>query len=296
MVDRRAAALAAGQFGVVTYAQLLACGLTRHRVEQRVRARQLQRLWRGVYAFGHRELTARGMLLAAVLACGPGARLSHRLAAHHSELLAFGPANIDVTVPTKGGRPRRQGINLHCCRFLDPRDLMNKDGIPITTPARTLVDLSGIVPARQLERAFEQARIRRLIRPGELEDALGRAAGRNTRALRMLLDAEKNSTTFTRSDLEERFLALIRSAGLPEPEVNARLHGYEVDFLWREQRRVIEVDGYAYHSTRQAANRDRRKDNDLELAGFPVTRFTGDQVMSEPHETLERARRVVLGQ
>jgi very-short-patch-repair endonuclease len=296
LVDRRAAAVAARQFGVVTYAQLLECGLTRHRVEQRVRARQLQRLWRGVYAFGHRELTARGRLLAAVFACGPGARLSHRSAAHHSELLATSPANIDVTVETRGGRPRRRGITIHCCRSIDPRDVMVMDGIPITTPARTLIDLSGVVPARQLEKAFEQARIRRLIRPGELEDALARAAGRNTRALRMLLDAEKESTTLTRSELEERFLALIRSGGLPEPEVNARLHGYEVDFLWREQRRVVEVDGYAYHWTRQAANRDRRKDNDLELAGFPVTRFTGDQITREPHETLERARRVVLGQ
>jgi very-short-patch-repair endonuclease len=191
---------------------------------------------------------------------------------------------------------QRPGIHLHCVRRLDPEDVTIKDGIPITTVARTLIDLDAAVPDRQLERALEQAYIRRLLPSGALEDALERGRGRKTGALRRLMAAEHRTATVTRSELEERFLALIRSSELPDPEVNVRLCGYEVDFLWRAQRRVIEVDGHAYHSTRQAASRDRRKDNDLEMAGFRVTRFTSDQVMHDPQDTLRRARRVVLGQ
>jgi very-short-patch-repair endonuclease len=97
----------------------------------------------------------------------------------------------------------------------------------------------------------------------------------------------------TRSELEERFLALVRKAGLPEPRVNARLHGYEVDFLWIAERRVIEVDGHAFHSTPQAVTRDRRKDSDLELAGFRVTRFTAHQILHDPEDTLRRARSIL---
>jgi very-short-patch-repair endonuclease len=214
----------------------------------------------------------------------------------HWELLAYSRAAIDVTVPARGTRGKRPGITVHYSRGLDPADVTHHKGIPTTTPARTLVDLCAVVPARQLERAYEQAEIQRLTTFNAVVEALERAPGRKTLPLRRLLDVERRTSTITRSVLEERFLALVRCGGLPEPEVNARLHGYEVDFLWRELRRVIEVDGYAFHSTRQAATRDRRKDNDLELAGFPVTRFTSDQVMHAPKDTLVRARRVVLGQ
>ena len=181
-------------------------------------------------------------------------------------------------------------------RRLDERDVTVLDGIPITTPARTLVDLSAVVPTRQLEKAFEQAHVLRLIEPGAIEGALERAVGRKTAALRRLLAAERSGPTLTRSELEEAFLALCRRGGLPDPEVNAYLHGYEVDFLWRKQRRVVELDGYAYHSGRRAFGRDRRKDIDLELAGFPVTRFTHQQVIYEADDTLRRTRLLVLGQ
>jgi very-short-patch-repair endonuclease len=147
-----------------------------------------------------------------------------------------------------------------------------------------------------VEKALEQAYVLRLVAPGAIEDALSRAAGRKTAALRMLIAKERHAPTLTRSELEEAFLALCRRGGLPDPEVNVHLHGYEVDFLWREHRRVVEVDGYAYHSARGAFERDRRKDVDLELAGFPVTRFTHDQVLYEPDETLERTQRLVEGQ
>jgi very-short-patch-repair endonuclease len=292
-VDRVVAELAARQFGVVTIQELHECGLTAGAIKYRVASRRLQRLWRGVYAFGHQELKPEGRLIAAVFACGPGAVLSHRSAAAHWELLPTAAARLDVSVPRGGGRSQRPGIRLHCPRRLDPEHVTERDGIPITTVARTLVDLGAVVNDRQLEKALEQAYVLRLLAPGAVEDALERANGRKTGALRRLLCAERRASTITRSELEERYLALVRRGGLPAPEVNVHLHGYEVDFLWRPQRRVIEVDGHAFHSTRSATTRDRRKDNDLETVGYRVTRFTADQVLHDPNDTLARTKRVL---
>jgi very-short-patch-repair endonuclease len=295
--DRAIAAIAARQHGVIAYRQLTACGLGRGAIHARVEARRLQRLWRGVYAFGHSELRLEGRLLGAVFACAPGGWLSIRSSADRWAILATARAGIDVTVVTRGGRRKQPGIDLHCVRRLDDRDVTVLDGIPITTVARTLVDLCSVVPDRMVERALEQAYVLRLVAPGEIEDALARAAGRRTAPLRRLLaKAETRTPTLTRSELEEAYLALCRRGGLPDPEVNAHLHGYEVDFLWRKQRRVVEVDGYAFHSVRGAFERDRTKDVDLELAGFPVTRFTHHQVLYEPEDTLRRTRRLVTGQ
>jgi very-short-patch-repair endonuclease len=288
--------VAARQYGVVTLRQLEACGLGAGAIKRRVAAGRLQRLWRGVYTFGHSELRVEGRLLGAVFTCGPGAVLSRRSAADHWGILRTNRAGIEVTVEARGTRAKQQGINLHCTRRLDPRDVTILNGIPITTVARTLVDLCAVVPPRMIEKALEQSYVLQLIAPGAIEDALERARGRKTNALRKLLAIEKRAPTLTRSELEEAFLALCRRGGLPDPEVNVHLHGYEVDFLWREQRRVVEVDGYAYHSARGAFERDRRKDVDLELAGFPVTRFTHDQVIYYPDETLRRTARLVTGQ
>ena len=259
-------------------------------------AERLQRLWRGVYAFGHSELRLEGRLLGAVLASGRGAVLSHRSAADHWGILRTNRAPIEVTVEARGTRAKRPGIDLHCVRSLDPRDLTVLRGIPVTTVARTLVDLCSVLPDRMVERALEQSHVLRLVHSGALEEILGRTPGRRSAVLRRLLEVQTRAPTLTRSELEEAFLALCRRGGLPDPEVNTHLHGYEVDFLWRAQRRVVEVDGHAFHSERGAFERDRRKDVDLELAGFPVTRFTHDQVMYEPDDTLRRTQRLVLDQ
>jgi very-short-patch-repair endonuclease len=292
--DALAAGIAARQFGVVTMAQLRVAGLSDRAIEYRIAMKRLQRLWRGVFAFGHQELTIQGHLIAAVFACGPGAVLSQRSATEHWELLARLGSWVHVTVPGHTGRRKRRGIHVHCVRSLHPDDVTKHNGIPITTPARTLVDLSAAVPDRLLERAYEQAEIRRLLPPGALEGALARSNGRKTRALRRLIAIERRIATVTRSELEELFLELVRRDGLPEPEVNRRVAGYEVDFLWDAQRLVIEVDGFAYHSTRQAQTRDRRKDDDLQAAGYRVVRFTADQILRDPADTLARTRRAAL--
>jgi very-short-patch-repair endonuclease len=291
--DRAVAAVAERQFGVVTLRQLRACGLGDGAIKYRVGVRRLQPLWRVVYAFGHGQLRREGRLLGAVFACGPGAVLSHRSAAAHWGLLATSRANIEIAVAGQGTRGKRPGIHLHCVRRLHPDDVTEHEGIPTTSVPRTLVDLCEVVPDRLVERALDQAYVLRLLAPNALEDALARVNGRRTAPLRRLLAAERRAAAFTRSELEERFLVLVRTAGLPEPQVNARLHGYEVDFLWRAERRVIEVDGHAFHSTPQALTRDRRKDSDLELAGFHVTRFTAQQVLYEADDTLRRTRRLL---
>ena len=294
-LDAVIAEVAARQWGVVTLRQLEDRGLERGAIEHRLATRRLQRLWRGVYAFGHQELTRQGRLIAAVFACGRGARLSHMTAAVEWEMLLREGGALDVTVPTRSGRRPRPGIRIHSVRRLHPDDVTLKDGIPIATPARTLIDLNAVASDRLIERAFEQAQIRGLLPRGALEAALERANGRKTRMLKSLIARERRLATITRSELEERFLALVRRGGLPEPEVNVRLAGYEVDFLWRRESRVIEVDGHAFHRTRRATTRDRRKDDDLETAGYRVTRFTADQILHDPRDTLARAKRAVVG-
>jgi very-short-patch-repair endonuclease len=290
--DLRAAKVAASQWGVVGAGQLRRCGMSRSMVSRRLKEGRLLRLHRGVYAFGHDRLRPEGLLLAAVLACGDRAVLSHRAAADRWGLLPSARASIDVTVEGGGGRPRRPGIHVHVARHLDPRDVTVRDGIPLTTVARTLVDLAATCPARQAERALEQAYVQRLLAPGSIEEALARAHGRPTRPLRELL-AKRRPVSITRNQLEEAFLAIARAAGLPDPEVNVPLHGYEADFLFRDRRLVIETDGFGAHGTKRAFEHDRERDVELALKGFDVHRFTHDQVILEPARTGERLRRLL---
>jgi hypothetical protein len=287
--DRRAAAVAARQWGVVTAGQLRACGMYPTMISRRVAAGRLRPLHRGVYAFGHDRLRPEGIILAAVLACGARAVLSQRSAAAHWGLLPTAQAAVDVTAPGRGERARRKGIRLHLVRRLDPRDVTTRDGIPITTAARTIVDLAATGPPRQAERALEQAFVQLLLAPGALEAALSRANGRPTGVLRGFLEARR-PPKITRNDLEEAMLAISRSVGLPDPEVNEPLHGYEADFLWRDKALVIETDGYGAHHTKRAFEDDRKRDIDLELKGYNVRRFTHDQVVYEPVETGRRLR------
>jgi len=195
------------------------------------------------------------------------------------------PNEIHVTVPGRdpGAHP---GIRIHRVRRLDPLDVRRCHRIPITAPARTLLDLAEVLPIRTLERAVNEARIRRLVRPNQLLDVLERSPGRRgAGALRELLD---HDPAFTRSEAEARLLHLLRAAGLPPTAVNARIGRYEVDFLWREQRLVVEFDGYAYHSTRAAFERDRGRDADLQAAGYRVMRVTWRQLVETPEAVVAR--------
>ncbi len=298
-LEQRIAALSARQHGVVALRQLRAFGMTPDAVRKRVCAKRWRRLHPQVIAVSHGPLTRRGRYMAAVLACGPGAALSHRECAELRGLRQSNRSRVDVTSPTRRGRGL-VGIEVHSGRTLRPSDIEEVDGIPCTTVARTLLDLAEVVDSRQLERACEQADRLQCFDLTALQQQLARASGRRGAAkLRSILAEQTRTPTMTRSKLEERFLELCRAAGLPRPRVNEWIAiapiGYEADFLWREQRLIAEVDGRDVHTTRRAFEHDRRRDQRLMLAGYRVVRFTWRQVTHEPAATIATMRGLLAG-
>ena len=283
--DRLIGDLAGRQYGVVSRSQLLAMGIGVGAIQTRVRKHYLHRLHRGVYAVGHLALVPLAREMAAVLACGLTAAISHRSSAVVWYLLpAIDDADIDVTVMTRKGR--RAGLRIHQTGRLSPQDIRHLRGLPVTTPSRTIIDLAECVTDRELERAVHEAITRRLVNARRLRAELDQYRGRRgISRLKQLLDNDGPST-LTRSEAEERFLALVRSAGLPAPEVNVLVQGHRVDFLWRDQGLVVEVDGFQFHSTREAFERDRRRDAELQRAGLRVLRVTWRQVVDSPYATL----------
>lgn len=290
--DRRLAALASRQHGVVALGQLKALGLTASGVRDRVRSGRLHRLHRGVYAVGHRNVSPRGRWLAAVLACGPGAALSHRSAAALRGLRPTGAAKIDVTAPRRSGR-RRAGITVHAGGTLARRDVTTIDGIPCTSTARTLLDLADVVDRQALTRACEQAEILRSFNRRELVALLERSPGRQgAPVLQAIVERHAPEPTRTRQELERCFLELCERGGVQRPSVNAHVEGLEVDFSWAAHRVIAETDGFAVHGTRSAFERDRHRDQRLLLAGWRIARFTWRQVTESPEEVAQTLRRL----
>jgi Protein of unknown function (DUF559)/Transcriptional regulator, AbiEi antitoxin len=276
------AELAARQWGVVSLEQLAVCCVRRGAVEKAVRSGRLHRLYRGVYAVGHAHLGREGRRLAAVLACGDGAVLSHRSAASHWGLLDTQNARIDVTA--RRSRQGAAGIRLHWSRSLALHDTTAHEGMPITSVARTLLDLAATVRSDRLERALAQAERLQLYDHAAIADVLSRSNGHRGRAV--LTRATAQEPKLTRSELEVMFLRLVRQAGLPEPESNLPLAALdqlapEVDFYWPAYRLVVETDGWESHGTRAAFKWDRRKDAALVASGWRVMRFTYDDVVRE---------------
>ncbi len=291
-IDDAIFALAARQHGVVTRAQLLAAGLTRGMVATRRGSGQLHRLHRGVYLLGGLRgplEPERAREMAAVLASGSTAVLSHRSAAWlWGALPRPGPATpVDVTVP-RHSRTRRPAVRVHRSRDLPPHDTTRLDGIPVTTPARTLRDLSLVVGARDLDRAAARLERRRLIGSKEIEALPARHRGRpGARLLRAALPCG-DGPTLTRSTAEERFLDIVRRGRLPRPRTNVVVRGHEVDFFWPEEKLVVEVDGFAFHASRHSFENDRRRDAELAAAGLRVVRVTWRQIAKETDVTLVR--------
>jgi very-short-patch-repair endonuclease len=201
---------------------------------------------------------------------------------------------IDITVPSRSKRSR-PGIRVHFTRTLHSLDVRSRDGLPLTAPARTLIDVAEILPSRDLERAYEEAQIQAVVRPAHLRDALQRSSGRRgASAIRKLL-AQKVEPALTRSEAERRVLALLRSAEIDPTATNARVGPYEVDFLWSAHRLIVEVDGYAYHSSRDAFERDRERDATLQAAGYRVIRLTWRQVHHRPEAVIARLAQALAG-
>jgi very-short-patch-repair endonuclease len=284
--DRLVARLAEGQHTVISLDQLKTIGLTASAVRDRVAAGRLYPVYRGVYAVGNARLTKHGYWMAAVLAYGPKAVLSHRSAAALWRIRPDNRAKTDVSVPSRSARSR-PGIVVHRSRTLTPADCTTEDGIPCTTPARTLLALAEVVDRRGLERAIEQAEVLRLFDLRAVEEVLTRANGRRGASVLRAVLADLQEPALTDTELEERFLMLCRAASLPRPEVNVWLDIDELpvvraDFLWRAERLVIETDGWETHGTRQAFERDRRRDERLKLAGYELLRFTWRRISADP--------------
>jgi very-short-patch-repair endonuclease len=261
----------------------MALGFGKSAIDARVRSGRLWRVHQGVYAVGRPTLTLHGRFSAAVLSCGLGAALSHSAAGVLVGLLEERGPRIDVTVPGSGGRRRRGAVIIHRGP-LPAADVTTKHGIPVTTPARTLIDLADLLPRRRLERALDEADYLRL----DVSDLRPRPGRRGSGALAEALGRHQAGATRTRSDLEERMLSLLHRFRLPTPDVNATVEGYEADFVWREQRLIVETDGWAAHGTRGAFERDRRRDADLLAAGWRVLRVSYDRLEREPEWVAER--------
>jgi very-short-patch-repair endonuclease len=284
-VEERIDAIAARQHGVITGAQLRAAGLGPHAVKYRLAGKRLHLVQRGVYRVGP-LLTRRGQQLAAALACGAGAVLSHRSAAALWRIIPEADAPIEVT--SRGAnRHRRPGIRPHRGRLGDD-DVACVDGIPVTSVARTLLDLAGTAPPGELDQALARAERLGLANPAEVESLLARhPKARGARVLRALLGV-RGGVPLTRSEAEKRFLQLTRKAQLPAPRTNSRVVGHEVDVLWPAERLVVEIDGVAFHSSPASFEQDRSRDAQLAAAGFQVVRVTWRQMVREPEAVIAR--------
>ena len=269
--------LAARQHGVVSTRQLVALGIDKDAVRRWVRDGRLHRVRRGVYAVGHARLTREGWWMAAVLRCGAGAVLSHHSAAALWGIRPTAAACVDVTLPRGRGHDPRAGITLH--RPQRPPTTTVRDGIPVTTPTQTLVDLSSVLPRPALGRALEAAEGLRLLDVAQLTPRLAKLAG--------LVEPR------LRSPLEAQLLALCRGRGLPTPSVNVVIEGLEVDFSWPEQRLIVETDGHRHHGTRAAFERDRERDSVLTAKGWRVVRITHRRLARQPREVAELLERLL---
>ena len=244
--------LASRQDGVASRAQLVALGYTRDEIARDLKRCRLIAIHQGVYAVGHEALSDRGRMIAALLAAGPGAALSHETAAYHWTLIPSLPPYIDVTLTDRQPRTRR-GVRTHHAQHLD---ITTHKALHVTTPHQTIAQLTG----NTRDRARAEALVKRLV-PRTADD-----------------HAEP-----TRSELEAVLFAALKAAQLPKPMGNTIVLGHEVDFLWPEHMLIVETDGWRTHGHRRAFESDRARDAHLVAAGYRVLRFTWRQVI---HETL----------
>jgi very-short-patch-repair endonuclease/predicted transcriptional regulator of viral defense system len=266
------------QHGVVARSQLLESGFTSKAIAHRIQVGRLHPFLRGVYAVGRPGLDHRGRWMAATLSCGPEALLSHRSAAALWGVFR-GTGWVEVVVPASVAR-RRPGIAVHRRAGLEAERRNVIDGIPVTDLTATLVDFASCAKTGQVERAINEADRLDLIDPETLRVAIGSLSRRpGIGRLKRLLD----SHTFTDSGLERRFLAIVRSTSLSDPETQVQLNGYRVDFYWSHLGLVVEADGLVYHRTAGQQATDRRRDQVHAAAGLTTLRFAEGQIRYEPH-------------
>ncbi len=290
--DQRIAAIARWQRGKVSRRQLRAAGVSDKQIHLRLRKGRMHREQRGVYAVGHSAPVALGPETAALLACGDHAALSHQSAARLWKLIPEGDGPVHVTVRGRhGARPR--GVTVHRTTTLNRGDVRVIEGLPVTSPARTLIDIATDLDDRTFERAVDEALVQRLVSEQQLGAAVAQARGHRGAPILAALLERQREPAITWSQAEDRYLGLIRAAQLPEPRVNARVHGYMVDFYWPALGVVVEVQGYKFHSGRAAFERDTRKAARLTAAGITVSYVTWRQMEDEPYAVVARTAQVL---
>ena len=275
----RAWRLARAQHGMVARRQLLALGFTRNGIAHRRRTGRLYLVVRGVYSVGTRDLSPKGRWMAAILASGEGACLSHRSAGALYGICEERNGVVEVSV-RRTGLVHRDGIKVHRRPSLPSQDVGTLQRVPITSPVRTLIDLATELPTKYLARAVNEANVLDVIDVETLRSQLDAYAGvPGARRLCALLD--KDTFVLTQEELERLFLPLAREVGLPLPLTEEIVNGYEVDFFWPELRLVVETDGLRYHRTPSAQAKDARRDQAHTAAGYARLRFTHHQVKYE---------------
>jgi hypothetical protein len=292
--ERAIIGVAARQQGLLTHLQLRAMGVGRRTIDRWLASGRLRAIHRDVYAFGPRPLTKHGKWLAAVLALGPGTMLSHESAAALWGL-AGDRRKVHVTAPRgRQVRPGRTGIQLHRCKFqADERAVRN--GIPVTTVARTLFDLAERSQHHELKSAWDEASRLGLLRVSEVAAVHERGRGRRARRrIKPFLDAEQRYVEDTASPLEGRFAAFVLAHGLPQPQTNVMVDGDKVDALWPAARLIVELDSWEFHAHREAFETDRDRDTDHLVAGYRTIRVTHRRLSAEP-DRLAAQIRALLG-
>jgi very-short-patch-repair endonuclease len=288
-------AVAAAQWGRVTREQLLTAGISPSLIDRRLRNRRLERAHAGVYALPHTEDLPWAAAAAALLACGPGAALSHHSAATLWALRPGQARPVHVTIPAYRGFPAPPGVRLHRSRILTPADIRIHQGLPVTSPARALLDVAATLPDRDVERLLHEAVfVRRLVTLREIH-ALLRRSGNHPGRRRLARIAEAGTLTAdTNSPPAERLLRMIRAAGLPEPRVEASILDYRLDFYWPELSLAVEVDAYGTHGSPVRFESERRRDarllTELGIIVIRITRITIDQ---RPLEALALVTRAI---
>jgi predicted transcriptional regulator of viral defense system len=299
--DEGIARICQGQQGLIALAQLEACGLTRQGVQERVVAGRLHRIHQSVYSLTPSVMTERGRFMAAVLACGPEAVLSHRSAAYLWGLVESWEEPTDVTAPNRRGRSP-EGVASHRDGSLQPIDKTTRHGIPCTTVARTILDFAAVEPDWRLRKIVAQAEVLRILDQAELRALLKRSRRRRGVArLRLILDTIHPQTKRTRSELERLFLEMCAKRGIAHPEVNVWLPApdgrhYQADFLWRDQKLIVEADSRRFHDTDSAFVSDRKRRQQLELAGWRVSQCTWEEVEQEPRRLALTVRALIARQ
>jgi very-short-patch-repair endonuclease len=280
------------QQGVLTHAQLTSLNVGRRTINRWLACGRLRSVHRDVYAFGPQPLTKRGKWLAAVLALGPRAFLSHRSAAALWGLAGDRP-RVDVNAPRgRQVRPgRASGIKVHRCKF-EPDEVTMRDRIPVSTVARTLFDFAEWSQPHELKSAWDEASRLKLLRVPEVAMVYERGLGRRRarRQIRPFFQAEQRHVEDTASPLEDRFAAFVVAHRLPPPQTNVLVDGDEIDALWPEARLIVELDSWEFHAHRAAFEKDRDRDTDHLLAGYRTIRVTHRRLSEEPDRLAAQIR------